>query len=292
MPNVGTSPDGNYVQYGGSVNVGGDRNWRNNNPGNIEAGTFANSQGAIGSDGRFAIFPDPETGMRALQNLLTSDGYQALTIEQAMERYAPPDENDTNAYTSFITQQVGVDPLTPMSELTADQLASFANAIETYEGGTAGTTYQEGDANLPSWAQDLFDGSAPDSPDPTTDPAPDPTPDPTPDPPSDPIPTPLPATFRTPCPALHRIPFQIRLTQHQWIQLLIQRQTLRLVQRLILVHNPTLVVIAEEMDRRTPVVEAMEVVEAMAEEEVVVVKEVVAAAVVGGTETDFVSYEE
>jgi len=104
------------------------------------------------------------------------------------------------------------------------------------------------------------------------------------------------APFRTPCPVLHRIPFQIRPTQHQWIQLLIQRQTLRLVQRLILVQNPTLVVIAEEMDRRTPVAEAMAVAaeEAMAEEEevvVVVVKEV-AAVVVAGTETNLVSYEE
>jgi len=38
MPTVGSGPEGNYVQNGSSINVGGDRNWRNNNPGNIEAG--------------------------------------------------------------------------------------------------------------------------------------------------------------------------------------------------------------------------------------------------------------
>jgi hypothetical protein len=86
---VGTSQDGPYVQYDGSVNVAGTRSWRDNNPGNIEAGSFADAHGAIGSDGRFAIFPDAGTGMQALVSLLSSDGYQGLTIEQAMERYAP-----------------------------------------------------------------------------------------------------------------------------------------------------------------------------------------------------------
>ena len=151
MPRVGNGPDGNYVQYDGSMNVGGSRNWRDNNPGNVEAGSFADSQGAIGSDGRFAIFPDAETGMRALQNLLGSDTYQGLTIEEAMERYAPPSENDTAGYTSFIAENVGVDASTAMSDLTPDQLASFAAAIETFEGGQPGTTYEATDTGAPSW---------------------------------------------------------------------------------------------------------------------------------------------
>ena len=201
MPTVGSGPEGNYVQYGNSINAGGDRNWRNNNPGNIEAGDFANSHGAIGSDGRFAIFPDPETGMRALQSLLSSDSYQGLTLEEAMERYAPPSENDTDGYTSFITDNVGVDASTEMSDLTAAQLASFADAIETFEGGAAGTTYQAGDADAPSWVQDVFDSSEPDIPDPT--PAlhlPSAPPDPAPDTPVDPIPSPLPGPVPEPLP--------------------------------------------------------------------------------------------
>ena len=47
------------------INVGGDRNWRNNNPGNLEDGDFARRHGSIGSDGRFAIFPDYKTGKEA-----------------------------------------------------------------------------------------------------------------------------------------------------------------------------------------------------------------------------------
>ena len=200
MPAVGSSPEGNYVQYTDSINVGGDRNWRNNNPGNIEAGDFADAHGAIGSDGRFAIFPDPDTGMRALQSLLTSDSYQGLTIEEAMERYAPPSENDTVGYTAFIVDNVGIDASTAMSDLTAQQLASFADAIETFEGGAAGTTYQVGDAGAPSWVQDIFDGSEPENPDPTPDPGPNVPADPLPDVPSDPVPSPLPGPIPEPLP--------------------------------------------------------------------------------------------
>ncbi len=160
MPRAGSNPDGKYVQFDGSINVGGDRNWRNNNPGNIEAGGFADSQGAIGSDGRY----------------------------------------DTAGYTSFIAQNVGVDASTAMSDLTADQLASFADAIESFEGGAPGTTYQSGDTGAPSWVQDSFDGSVSDAPAPTASPTPSPTPDPAPDPPTDPVPTPLPGPTPDPTP--------------------------------------------------------------------------------------------
>src|SRR4051794_25409473 len=120
MASAGSSPDGHYVCFGNSVNVGGDRNWRNNNPGNMNAGSFADAHGAIGSDGRFAIFPDMHTGKQALSKLLTSINYISLSIEAAMSRYAPPVENDTHAYTGFISTRVGVDPSTLMSALTPD----------------------------------------------------------------------------------------------------------------------------------------------------------------------------
>lgn len=183
MPTVGTNQDVPYVQYDGSVNVGGSVSWRDNNPGNIEASSFANAHGAIGTDGRFAIFPDAGTGRQALVSLLRSDSYQALTIEQAMERYAPPDENDTDAYTSFISDTVGVDPSTAMSDLTSDQLDAFASGIQTFEGNTPGKTYQNGDASAPDWVQNLLDGSGSDDPEPTPDSSPSPTPDPEPNPP-------------------------------------------------------------------------------------------------------------
>lgn len=47
------------------------RGIRNNNPLNIEAGTFTSSQpGYVGSDGRFARFETPEAGVAAANTLL------------------------------------------------------------------------------------------------------------------------------------------------------------------------------------------------------------------------------
>jgi hypothetical protein len=166
MPATGAGPDGHYVLFEDFINVGGTRNWRNNNPGNIEAGNFATGQGAIGSDGRFAIFPDMRTGRNALSTLLTSRSYIALTIEQAMEKYAPPNENDTQAYTNFISTRVRVDASTHMSDLTSDQLSAFVDAIYHFEGGTSGTTIQAGSANAPEWALNLFEAAVPGAPSP------------------------------------------------------------------------------------------------------------------------------
>ena len=55
---------------------GGSAAWRNNNPGNIIKSKFAYANGAIGESGRFAIFPDEETGLRATMNLLRSKNFQ------------------------------------------------------------------------------------------------------------------------------------------------------------------------------------------------------------------------
>jgi hypothetical protein len=73
------SSAGKSVTIGGQTRSGGDRNWRNNNPGNIEYGKFAISMGAIGSDGRFAIFPSEEMGRKAADTLLKGKSYANLS---------------------------------------------------------------------------------------------------------------------------------------------------------------------------------------------------------------------
>lgn len=83
---------------------------RNHNPGNIEAGRFANAHGATGADGRFAKFPDDETGFRAMAALLDGPLYLGLTIEQAISKWAPPNENDTGAYISNVCTWAGCAP--------------------------------------------------------------------------------------------------------------------------------------------------------------------------------------
>jgi hypothetical protein len=122
-------PDGSVVKRTGS------RNWRNNNPGNIEYGPFAKAQGAIGSDGRFAVFPTYEAGRKAKAALLfESKGYKNKSIADAIARYAPDFENDTNAYTNAVARAVGVPASTKLSELTPEQRIKMLNAMERIEG--------------------------------------------------------------------------------------------------------------------------------------------------------------
>ena len=55
-----------YLSEDGSseTRVGGDWTWRNQNPGNLGAGAWANRHGAIGKAGGFAVFPGYDTGKK------------------------------------------------------------------------------------------------------------------------------------------------------------------------------------------------------------------------------------
>ena len=119
----------------------GTRAWRNNNPGNIEYGKFAKAHGAIGTDGRFAVFPSYQAGRAAKEQLLfNSTGYSGKTLAQAITRYAPHFENDTNGYIGTVARDTGVDPNTPLSALSPQQRVRMLDAMERVEGFSAGQT--------------------------------------------------------------------------------------------------------------------------------------------------------
>lgn len=126
-------PDGTVQRLQGS------RNWRNNNPGNIEAGAYANSMGAIGSDGRFAIFPTYEMGRTAKEKLIFEGrNYRDLTLTQTINRYAPPVENNTSWYQSTVLGAVGnIDK--PMNQYTPGERTRILAAMERVEGFKPGT---------------------------------------------------------------------------------------------------------------------------------------------------------
>lgn len=117
---------------------GGNRNWRNNNPGNIEYGQFAISMGAIGTDGRFAIFPTMDMGYKAADTLMKGKNYQNLTIAQAIRRWAPETENDVQIYQRRF-QQAGFDLNKRYSDLTPEEQRRYLETKMNMEGGRAGT---------------------------------------------------------------------------------------------------------------------------------------------------------
>lgn len=130
-----------YMNEDGSkvIRSGGSRAWRNNNPGNMRYSVFSKSHGAIGSAGGFAVFPDLATGRAALSALLHGQPYITLTIYDAIERYAPPKENDPDNYRKLIATFTGLDVHRKLNELTAAEFENVLNAIQRVEGYVVGT---------------------------------------------------------------------------------------------------------------------------------------------------------
>lgn len=137
----------------------GVRSWRNNNPGNIEYGDFAKKLGAIGTDGRFAVFPSYDAGRKAQESLLfESPGYKDKTIAGAITRYAPPSENDTGSYVRRVAEHIGVDPNTPLSELTPEQRGKMLDAMERVEGFRPGKMLKTAGDKIVNAAQNVVEG--------------------------------------------------------------------------------------------------------------------------------------
>lgn len=87
----------------------GTRPARNLNPGDIEYGRFAIAHGATGTDGRFAIFPTEDAGFAAMKALFRS-GYSGLTVKEAINKWAPPVENDDTRYINNLCGWAGCHP--------------------------------------------------------------------------------------------------------------------------------------------------------------------------------------
>lgn len=90
---------------------------RNRNPGNVEWGKFAEWMGATGVEpdghtykGRFAVFPTADMGFEALRLLLLGPAYSDLTIREAINRYAPPSENDSLNYVTQVCRWCACGP--------------------------------------------------------------------------------------------------------------------------------------------------------------------------------------
>lgn len=101
------------------------RGVRNNNPGNIDYNSRNAWQGQLGIEvgvpsPRFARFDTPENGIRALGKLLINyrgkDGMPGVggpgidTPREIITRWAPGNENNTEAYIAALCKRLGVKP--------------------------------------------------------------------------------------------------------------------------------------------------------------------------------------
>ncbi len=112
------------------------RGLRNNNPGNIEAGS--NSwDGQAGSDGRFAKFVTPEHGIRALgKNLLSYQRQGYDTVSEIVNRWAPAsDGNNTEAYITALCKKLNVTPNDQLNMSDINTLRQLCAGIIQHENG-------------------------------------------------------------------------------------------------------------------------------------------------------------
>lgn len=128
-----------YFRDDGSsaIFLGGKRPWRNNNPGNIAYGNgkLVKELGAIGKAGGFAVFPDYETGRRAIFVVLKQPAYQLRTLAKAIETWAPEEDgNDPELYKKQAKAWSGLDPSRKVKDLSEKELEAFVKAIERKEG--------------------------------------------------------------------------------------------------------------------------------------------------------------
>lgn len=126
------------LTYGGSVVYTQSRGLRNNNPGNIRR-TSDKWQGlrAIQTDDSFFQFTDAKYGIRAMAKLLKNyqTRYGLKTVNDIINRWAPPVENNTSSYVTHVAEVVGVGVNDPINLNDTSVLTKLVNGVIKHENG-------------------------------------------------------------------------------------------------------------------------------------------------------------
>ncbi|WP_238132274.1 structural protein [Vibrio cincinnatiensis] len=115
------------------------RGVRANNPLNIEISSANNWRGKVtpSIDKRFETFSDSKYGFRA--GAVTLRNYQSLyglyTLNEILNRFAPPNENKTDNYAKFVGDQVGVGVNESIDLQDGETLARVLHAMSIMEVG-------------------------------------------------------------------------------------------------------------------------------------------------------------
>lgn len=97
---------------------------RTNNPGNLRPG------------GKQATYKSAHEGLQAMAKLLGNYAQRGLTsIAQIINKYAPPNENNTQAYIATVARAMGVDPNAPLNLKDPATLQRLMSAMIKVENG-------------------------------------------------------------------------------------------------------------------------------------------------------------
>lgn len=114
------------------------RGIRNRNPLNIRYNSdTARFVGCTASDGTFCIFDIVEHGLRAAAVILMNyqTKYHLRSIRQIISRWAPPEENDTEAYIASVVKSAGLGPDSLLTLTSGPTLAKLLPAMVMQENG-------------------------------------------------------------------------------------------------------------------------------------------------------------
>jgi len=116
------------------------RGERNNNPGNIRE--YANDPDWIGEratddDAAFEEFDSPEDGLRALGKVLLAyqRKHDLKTVRGIINRWAPPNENDTVSYVKTVAAALNLQPDAEIDVRDYVTLRALMHAIVKHENG-------------------------------------------------------------------------------------------------------------------------------------------------------------
>ena len=124
------------------------RGIRNRNPGNIvrNAICWQGLSADQSSDPRFCVFAAPEWGIRAMARILIAyrERHGLDTVRGIVNRWAPPAENDTDAYVRHVAARLGVrtDARIDVRERTI--MTPLVQAIIGHENGAGYADYYDG----------------------------------------------------------------------------------------------------------------------------------------------------
>ena len=133
---------------------------KNNNPGNLRN---------VGGEG-FQVFPTIEDGVRGMGRQLdlyfSRDGLS--TVRGIVSKYAPPSENNTDAYVAKVAKDLGVNPDAPLNwdPVTRSKLISSMMHMETgqpWDAGQVGNVLSGGTFSAPSMGNPLAPPVIPES---------------------------------------------------------------------------------------------------------------------------------
>lgn len=106
---------------------------------NAPAPVRNNNPGAMMPGGKLAQYPDMQTGLSALDQNLASYGKQGInTISGVISKWAPPNENNTQAYIQDVSQRLGIPAGQKIDLSNPLQRQALSTAIALHENGPQG----------------------------------------------------------------------------------------------------------------------------------------------------------